>query len=681
MIYTFYSYKGGVGRSMALVNVAELMYRAGLKVLMVDWDLEAPGLERFYPSKIKRVLDSPGIIDMLLDYKDKASRYKPDSGISLFPVHNVRDYLIDMYPETYDSGGLWLLPAGRRDENHFFEYANRIKSFDWQDFYQHWEGEVYFEWLRKELDSIADAVLIDSRTGVTEMGGVCTYQLADVVVMLCAANDQNIDGTLQLVKSFSDPRLPQLRYGRELATLVVPARIERLAETKVLNKFRKRFAQCFAQYVPGELRGDAANFVQLEIPYVPLYAFEEIIAVNQSETLERAVEMEQAYTRLLQVLSRLAADRLASEPVSLRRRFRRLAELSPDILLAQATCAVLIDGKVKGTAWLVSDEGHLLTAGHVLGTSVSRDEVEVQFSEDVPRKAYRIQWGYQQELGIDFSVLKVADPPENRQPLPISLERAVSGSFRSHGYGTTLKDQSAAKGEFVGPFDPQNSPGYRLFELCSPGLSEGGFSGAPVFSDNLQAVVAIQIEATKSVTGAGRETILAMPLYRVAQLWEPLSRRLETFDVFLAHSSADKAAVEELAYTLVKAGIQPWLDTWNLIPGEPWQEAMEEALGACQTVAVFLGPSGVGPWENEETRATLEEESARGEVRRVIPVLLPGAPDPIERPLPRFLRRLTWVDFRNGLDDADAYHRLLSGIRGEAPGRPARSTTGIRPQG
>lgn len=48
MIYTFYSFKGGVGRSMALSNVAEFLYSRGARVLMVDWDLEAPGLESFF---------------------------------------------------------------------------------------------------------------------------------------------------------------------------------------------------------------------------------------------------------------------------------------------------------------------------------------------------------------------------------------------------------------------------------------------------------------------------------------------------------------------------------------------------------------------------------------------------------------------------------------------------------
>lgn len=200
------------------------------------------------------------------------------------------------------------------------------------------------------------------------------------------------------------------------------------------------------------------------------------------------------------------------------------ADLLPDDLLAQATCALLIDGKVKGTAWLVSDEGHLLTAGHLLGTDKPCDDVEIRFAEDVPYKAYKIQWGYQQEMGIDFAVLKLPGSPVNRRPLPVSLAQVVKGTFRLHGYGASLKDRSVGAGEFIGPFDPQNSPGNRLFQLRSPELGEGGYSGAAVFSDELRAVVAIQVEATRAATGSGRDTILAMPLYRIAQQWELLTR-------------------------------------------------------------------------------------------------------------------------------------------------------------
>jgi len=143
------------------------------------------------------------------------------------------------------------------------------------------------------------------------------------------------------------------------------------------------------------------------------------------------------------------------------------------------------------------------------------------------------------------------------------------------------------------------------------------------------------------------------------------------YQVFLSHNSADKPAVERLAEQLLAEGIQPFLDKWNLVPGEPRQEGLEEALDESETCAVFLGPHGPGTWENEEMRVALDHR-VRGRLLRVIPVLLPSTTMPRSGELPAFLSRLTWVDFRAELDDAEAFWRLLCGIRGEAPG-PSRS--------
>ncbi len=138
------------------------------------------------------------------------------------------------------------------------------------------------------------------------------------------------------------------------------------------------------------------------------------------------------------------------------------------------------------------------------------------------------------------------------------------------------------------------------------------------------------------------------------------------YDVFLSHANADKPAVEYLAHKLRDEGIEPFLDKWHLIPGEPWQEALEEALDQSRTCAVFLGKT-LGPWQNEEMRSALETRVRDGGFR-VIPVLLTGGREPGKEDLPRFLRRLTWVDFRDGLDDAAAFRRLLAGIKGKPPG-------------
>ena len=141
------------------------------------------------------------------------------------------------------------------------------------------------------------------------------------------------------------------------------------------------------------------------------------------------------------------------------------------------------------------------------------------------------------------------------------------------------------------------------------------------------------------------------------------------YDVFLSHNSKDKPAVEHLAEKLEDdAGMRVFLDKWNLVPGDPWQEELEDALGRSRTVAVFLGPSGIGSWHNEEMRSALELR-VRDKKRRVIPVLLPGTSLPQDDQVPIFISRLTWVDFRDGLDDPDTFERLVAGINGIAPGR------------
>jgi WD40 repeat protein len=141
------------------------------------------------------------------------------------------------------------------------------------------------------------------------------------------------------------------------------------------------------------------------------------------------------------------------------------------------------------------------------------------------------------------------------------------------------------------------------------------------------------------------------------------------YDVFLSHATLDKPVVEDLARRLRTLGFEPWLDKWNLIPGEPWQTAIENALEECAACAVCLGPSGTGPWQNEEMRTAIDRRvSDRSRHFRVIPVLLPGSERGEASRLPAFLRATTWVEFRDTLDDDKALHRLVSGIRGLPPG-------------
>ncbi|MCX6578671.1 MAG: TIR domain-containing protein [Candidatus Aminicenantes bacterium] len=305
MIFTFYSYKGGVGRSMALANTAELFYRSGKKVLIVDWDLEAPGIERYFFKNSNSVIDTPGLMDILLSYKEKMSKELDENQPLEFEP--ISKFIIDIYPKSQFEGKLFLIHAGKRSGDHFSKYAREVLNFDWGDFYENWEGELFFEWLRDQFESIADIVLIDSRTGVTEMTGICTYQMAGTVIMFCAPNQQNIDGTYDMVMNFSSPMLTRLRPDRPLNILIVPSRVEDRSEVELLNAFRSQFIDKFNKILLMKPVKGLGSYWDLKIPYFSYYSFNETLAVNE-ESQSYSEDIQGAFIKLAYIMAKIQGE-------------------------------------------------------------------------------------------------------------------------------------------------------------------------------------------------------------------------------------------------------------------------------------------------------------------------------------------------------------------------------------
>ena len=69
---------------------------------------------------------------------------------------------------------------------------------------------------------------------------------------------------------------------------------------------------------------------------------------------------------------------------------------------------------------------------------------------------------------------------------------------------------------------------------------------------------------------------------------------MASFDIFLSHNSADKDSVERIAEKLQTEGVKPWLDKWCLVPGQPFQDQLANALKSCRTCGIFVGQNGVG---------------------------------------------------------------------------------------
>lgn len=140
----------------------------------------------------------------------------------------------------------------------------------------------------------------------------------------------------------------------------------------------------------------------------------------------------------------------------------------------------------------------------------------------------------------------------------------------------------------------------------------------------------------------------------------------ENFHAFLSHSHNDAEWVEELAGRLEdKENFRVWLDRWTLIPGQHWQQEMARGLDQANCCIVCVSEQTPLGWFREEIQKALNRQSQDPSFR-VIPLLLPNAS--IEN-ISEFLELRTWVDFRHEVDPDYAFHLLVSGIKGVAPGR------------
>ena len=131
--------------------------------------------------------------------------------------------------------------------------------------------------------------------------------------------------------------------------------------------------------------------------------------------------------------------------------------------------------------------------------------------------------------------------------------------------------------------------------------------------------------------------------------------------MFLCHNSEDKPAVREICRTLVSEGVKPWLDEEQIQPGTSWQTALGEQIKSIKSTAVFVGNSGIGPWQNEEIQAFLDQFMKRK--CPVIPTILASAKTTPE--LPWTLKNIHYVDFRGS--ELDPLKQLIWGITGQKP--------------
>lgn len=244
-VVTFYSYKGGVGRTSALMNSAYRLADMGKRVFVLDFDLEAPGIDSFDFSQSGAT--RPGLVEYIARFMESSE------------VAPLDEFVFDI-SQKKGQGCVLMMPAGRKDEN----YQASLSRLDWKFLYKQKSGFLFVENLKAAIREkfAPDYVLIDSRTGLTDISGICTLQLPDLVVLLFSLNNQNVRGTTQIYNSIRFNKL-----NRPIKTLLVASPIPDVPESIEIRRDRFENAR--------KCIGRAPDLI---LPFDAFMAFQETIA-------------------------------------------------------------------------------------------------------------------------------------------------------------------------------------------------------------------------------------------------------------------------------------------------------------------------------------------------------------------------------------------------------------------
>jgi cellulose biosynthesis protein BcsQ len=305
-IITFYSYKGGTGRSMAVANISCLLAKRpenlSRKILIIDWDLEAPGLHRYFTEHLDQIkdLNSPGLIDYFYDLKklldENPDLYEEIDSKEGFKALD-RAIPLEKYIISELLDGIDFLKAGKFDS----QYPQLVNSFDWAEFFDKYRK--IFDSFKSLISSKYAYCLIDSRTGLTDISGICSMIMPEKLVTVFTPNIQSLYGLLDLIEKAIEYRRASEDL-RPLAVFPLPCRIE-LAEKELRDewrlKYQNEFGTLFRRIYELERCDLSLYFDQIQLQHVSYYSYGEKIAVLE-EYRRDALSLSKAYERFLHYL-------------------------------------------------------------------------------------------------------------------------------------------------------------------------------------------------------------------------------------------------------------------------------------------------------------------------------------------------------------------------------------------
>lgn len=187
-VIVFYSFKGGLGRTTALVLSAIHLARQGKKVVLIDFDLEAPGLASLFLSDFPQYNKVNGVTDYMLDLSVNQFKQEELDLASYYFSLNQQEIV------GSNNGELIVFPATRTDyiRENSLNYIDKLSKIN----LQYNESPYIADYLLLDIDKKIqpDFIFIDTRTGVNDIGGLVLHRYANLSFLFFYGNQQNMFG-------------------------------------------------------------------------------------------------------------------------------------------------------------------------------------------------------------------------------------------------------------------------------------------------------------------------------------------------------------------------------------------------------------------------------------------------------------------------------------------------------
>jgi cellulose biosynthesis protein BcsQ/nucleoside-triphosphatase THEP1 len=302
-VTSFYSFKGGVGRTTATILTALLLAREGKKVMIVDFDLEAPGLASIFANQnddSQSLLSVKGFVDFLIDFESN----KRD-----ITKINLDDYYFRKNEQALvgtQGGELIIIPAISTDSNSSNSYINKLSKTNIKFINsKEYIPDLFLKKMEEKLNP--DHILIDTRTGINDVGGLVFNRYAQTIFLLFYGNQQNMFGLESILPELTKLNEKEVKFYLINSPVPLDENLAKEERGYYVERSYEIFSKNYynEEYFPSQF-DETAEHYPINIPYNS-----QALILNSNDKLSLLIEgTNNPYQQIVDIINNTSSENI-----------------------------------------------------------------------------------------------------------------------------------------------------------------------------------------------------------------------------------------------------------------------------------------------------------------------------------------------------------------------------------